>query len=80
MRDTHHLSSSNSQPARDRASRGGAFSRERWPTDPRIARFADDLRERLRHVCGDWEEVEFEALVQQIARMKLRWADLDRED
>lgn len=31
-------------------------------------------------MCGDWEEVEFEALVQQIARMKLRWADLDRED
>ena len=59
---------------------GRPRTRERRVVDPRIALIADDLRFRLRRVCPDWAEDEFEALVQRITRMKLRWMELDRGD
>jgi hypothetical protein len=41
----------------------------------RVALLVGDLRRRLRPACRDWEEAEFEAVIQQIARIKLRWTD-----
>ena len=43
--------------------------------DPRLASQVAELSMRLRAVCADWREAEFDALVQRIARTKLRWAD-----
>jgi hypothetical protein len=43
--------------------------------DGRIAGLAADLRGRLALVCRDWDEADFEALVQQMARTKARWTD-----
>jgi hypothetical protein len=34
-----------------------------------------DLRRRLRAACRDWSEAEFESLVYEIARRKLRWGE-----
>lgn len=42
--------------------------------DPELAHLVDELRSRLRPVCRDWKEAEFEALVHVIARSKVRWA------
>jgi hypothetical protein len=47
----------------------------RPPADPRLALVVAELRRRLRPVCRDWADPEFEALVHRIARTKLRWAD-----
>jgi hypothetical protein len=49
------------------------------PASPGLAREVAELRERLRPVCRDWGDAEFEALVQRMARTKLRWADGERE-
>lgn len=43
--------------------------------DPRVPALAASLTLRLRGVCRDWEAAEFEAVVERIARAKLRWAD-----
>jgi hypothetical protein len=43
--------------------------------DARVAPLLDDLRRRLRPACRDWSEAEFEAVIQRIARAKLRWTD-----
>ena len=56
-----------------------------WPpkrraSDGPVALLADDIRYRLAPVCSDWSEREFEAVVQRIARMKVRWRELDRAD
>jgi len=48
---------------------------EAAPGDARVARLLDDLRRRLRPACRDWSEAEFEAVIQRIARAKLRWTD-----
>jgi hypothetical protein len=41
---------------------------------------ADDIRRRLAFICAEWSEPDFEAVVQRIARMKMRWMELDRAD
>ena len=41
----------------------------------RVRRYADDVRRRLKPVCVDWSEGEFEGLVVQIALTKVRWED-----
>jgi hypothetical protein len=46
--------------------------------DPRYALFVAHLAARLRPVCAGWDEAEFQALVQRIARMKVRWGDAYR--
>ncbi len=43
--------------------------------DARLAVLTASLAERLRAVCRDWEAAEFDALVDRIARTKLRWTD-----
>ncbi len=43
--------------------------------DARLSALAASLATRLRAVCADWDAGEFDALVQRIARTKLRWAD-----
>jgi hypothetical protein len=43
--------------------------------DGRLAALVLDVRRRLRPVCVDWGEAEFEALVHRIARTKLRWVE-----
>ena len=43
--------------------------------DARLAALTASLATRLRAVCDDWEAAEFDALVERIARTKLRWAD-----
>ncbi len=43
--------------------------------DPRLARHVAELRTRLRPVCREWREPEFEALLHRIARTKVRWDD-----
>ena len=48
------------------------------PDDPRIALLVADLVRRLRPVCRDWDDAEFEALVHRIAQMKVRWAEAKR--
>jgi hypothetical protein len=35
------------------------------------------ITKRLRPVCAEWDEDRFQALVLQIARFRVRWAELD---
>ena len=44
--------------------------------DPRINAVATGVAARLRAACEGWDAAEFEALVERIARTKVRWADL----
>ena len=44
-------------------------------TDAQLSALAASITVRLRGVCADWDAAEFDALVQRIARTKLRWAD-----
>jgi hypothetical protein len=46
--------------------------------DPRILPLLDDLELRLRPVLGDMPTPAFNALVHDIAALKLRWADEHR--
>lgn len=48
--------------------------------DPRFALLVARLSARLRPVCTGWDDAEFEALVHQIARMKVRWGEAYRSD
>ena len=43
--------------------------------DARLSALAASLAARLRAVCADWDAGEFDALVERMARTKLRWAD-----
>ncbi len=43
--------------------------------DARLPALTASLAARLRAVCRDWDAAEFDALVERIARTKLRWAD-----
>lgn len=45
------------------------------PAADRLTPLVTDLQRRLRPLCRDWDEAEFDALVDRIARCKLRWAD-----
>ena len=48
--------------------------------DRRLPVLAASLTARLQGVCRDWEAAEFAAVVERIARTKLRWADLGYGD
>ena len=88
MRDLHHDQSSTPFAADDRrGARGRELSAiaDAWPPNRRAsdgpaALIADDIRRRLAFVCDGWSDPEFEALVQRIARMKVRWMELGRAD
>ena|SRR5690349_6393516 len=75
------LPSEPSPDALDEASVGGAAdgapsaAPEPRPADPRVAALADDLRRRLRPVCRDWDDADFEAVIERIAGIKARWTD-----
>ncbi len=43
--------------------------------DARLPALTASLAARLRAVCRGWDAAEFDALVERIARTKLRWAD-----
>ena len=43
----------------------------------RLARLTDDIAARLRPACAAMPPAAFDALVEDIARLKLRWADVD---
>jgi hypothetical protein len=47
----------------------------RLPPDGHLAALVLDVRRRLRPVCGELGEAEFETLVHRIARTKLRWTE-----
>ena len=47
------------------------------PDDEAYARYVAELSERLRHVCDNLSEAEFAALVDDIARMRLRFEVLE---
>lgn len=47
------------------------------PDDEAYARYVAELSERLRHVCDNLSESEFAALVNDIARMRLRFEVLE---
>jgi hypothetical protein len=49
----------------------------RLEPEVRLARLAADVATRLRPVCSDLPAAEFDALVRDIARIKLRWATTD---
>ena len=57
------------------ASPGVASGPDGAAADARLSALAASLTARLRGVCADWDAGEFDALVQRIARTKLRWAD-----
>jgi hypothetical protein len=88
MRDTHHEPSSigfssidrRGADARQLSARCDDWPPQRRATDGPVAFLADDIRQRLAPICRDWSEHEFESVVQRIARMKLRWMELDRAD
>jgi hypothetical protein len=88
MRDLHHDSSSMPLVARNRRgadARNLADRYDDWPPKRRamdgpVALLAADIRRRLAVTCEGWNDSEFEALVQRIARMKVRWMELNRVD
>ena len=47
---------------------------------PRLCDVEAELRMRLRAVCGDWQDGEFDALVRHMARTKVAWAEARRLD
>lgn len=47
------------------------------PDNEAYTRYVAELSERLRHVCGDLAEPAFTKLVQDIARMRLRFEVLE---
>jgi hypothetical protein len=57
------------------ASTGMASGSDGAAADARLSTLAASLATRLRAVCADWEAREFDALVERIARTKLRWTD-----
>ena len=58
----------------DESGRGARAGRSADPAAQWMAMLVADLRQRLRPVCHDWDDQEFEALVRRIARIKARWA------
>lgn len=88
MHDLHQDPSSTRFVGRDRRgadSRDLAERHDGWPpkrraSDGPVALLADDIRRRLATTCEAWSDGDFEALVQRIARMKVRWMELERAD
>ncbi len=60
-------------PEGQRADGGDGVAYGAGRADPRVERHVAELRGRLRPVCREWPEAEFDALVQRIARTKVRW-------
>ena len=54
---------------------GAASGPDGAAADVRLSALAASLATRLRGVCAGWDAGEFDALVERIARTKLRWAD-----
>ena len=52
-------------------------SGEPGAVESRLEQLRADLRARLRPACRHWPDGEFEALVQRMARMKLRWSEME---
>ena len=46
--------------------------------DPRFPLLVAQVADRLRPVCRDWDESRFQALVRQVARVKVRWGEAYR--
>lgn len=44
-------------------------------TESSVARLMAEISARLGPVCRGWDAAEFEAVVREIARRKLRWGD-----
>lgn len=63
------MTTSSHDPAR------GPYASAPAPPDARLAPVAAALARRLRAACPDWDAAEFAALVEQMARTKLRWLD-----
>jgi hypothetical protein len=62
-------------PEHRSAGAGGApTTRDAERCEARLERLAADLRVRLRPVCRDWSDADFEALVRDVARFKARWS------
>lgn len=49
-------------------------ARQRATPDEQLARLRVDVAKRLRGVCADLPSDEFDALVEDICAMKLRWS------
>jgi hypothetical protein len=47
----------------------------RAPPEVRLSRLTADIAVRLKPVCDGMPAAEFDALVQDIARVKLRWSE-----
>ena len=41
----------------------------------RFLRLLEEISERLRPVCADWEEAQFQSLVRRIAALEQRWME-----
>ena len=54
---------------------GAASGPDGAAADVRLSALAASLATRLRGVSAGWDAGEFDAVVQQIARTQLRWAD-----
>lgn len=80
MRDSHEVPSSTTRKIPELRRPGIGRAAEREGFDARFTLLSTDLRRRLRRVCLHWDEADFDALVRQIARMKIRWGDPDRAD
>ena len=63
---------------RPRAGSGGLDASAAMDVDPRFALLVADLATRLRPVCQGWDEDDFQALLRQIARLKVHWGDAYR--
>lgn len=80
MRDSHQVPSSTTRKSPELPRPGTGRAGQREVFDSRLTLLTADLRRRLRRVCQHWDDAEFDALVQKIARTKMRWGDPDRAD
>lgn len=71
---------STSVPTDDGAARRLTPRRPALPaSDPRLSPLLSDLEVRLRPVCGDMAPELFASLVHDMAAVKLRWEQAERE-
>ena len=87
MRDIHHEPPSIGSVGNRRGAAALELSElyDDWPpqrraSDGPVAMLADDIRHRLAPICSQWSEHDLEIVVQRIARLKVRWMELDRAD
>lgn len=65
-------------PAGDRDAARRATASAPDDADPRFTLLVARIAERLRPVCHDWDEARFQALVRQVARVKVQWGEAYR--